>query len=185
MAFAGGMSAQPADLPTTMPDGKTPLQGMSYIYGPDGRSTVHRTWNIHDPYGYSSTAQPMQPHPVDIEAAGCDLEVWRQRRAGTVPDEDPKPEPSAAAETQTAPPAGEKPREAPIVRRWQLIADAVGEGPTTLQAIFEAAGQWDVPASMKTISNDLVKMCEAGVLHKPGGQRGVYAKGPDPASSAA
>jgi hypothetical protein len=38
---------------------------------------------------------------------------------------------------------------------------------------------------MKTIQNDLAKMWERGVLHKPGGERGVYAKGPDPALSAA
>ncbi|MEK6443675.1 hypothetical protein [Pseudonocardia sp. T1-2H] len=180
MAFAGGMAGvDPTELPTTMPDGVTPLQGMSYVMGPDNRTTMHRTWVCDDPYGWAMDAPEGDLHPSDEEAGGYDLRVARDRVLKLVSDDDPEPEKSPlAGMTGEEVIAGMLHVAGGTVQdqRRALILAAIGEGPASTADIMAASARWpdDIPASSKTIGNELRAMVEEGILLQPGGKQTPY-----------
>lgn len=179
MAFAGDMDGvQPADLPETLPDGVTPLQGAAYLYGPDRRSTMLRTWEPADNHEWAAAAPRAELHPGDVEAGGHDLAVWADRLAGTVPDEDPEPATAAAADGD----GPDGPRNGEL---RTLVLAAVGKGPTKTAEVFAASKDWPeaVPASVKSIQNELSACVDDGLLDRP--QRGVYVRAGRPRRRAA
>jgi hypothetical protein len=183
MAFAGGMAGcEPHELPETQPDparpGETiPLQGMTYLYGPDGRRAMHRTWVVADPFGYAQAAPDSPLHPSDAEAGGYDLAMWRDRLDGAVSDDDPEPKKTPAEYGGQSAPVAVVEEPSAVERRRALILEVVGDGPTKLAAVLAASATWDPVPSQKTIQNDLRALEEGGLISQPGGRGKPYVKG--------
>lgn len=155
MGFAEGLGgANPSTLPTTMPDGVTPLQGMSYLSGPDGRDAMHRSLSLPDPYDVAVSAPAPVLHPKSRLAGGYELWAWKGRLLGTIADEDPIPRG----------PARPDPQEAVLPLLWgeQPVADAPpADDETAGQSTGPRAVPDAVPAGLDGGNADQVRRWRA------------------------